>query len=499
MRIVFVYPRWTSDCGFSAYFARRALYPPLNLALLAALAQRKGHQAFIIDAEGENIGMDKIIDKLRVLRPDAVACTGMTPFYYLSEQLCQLVKKEMPWVKTIIGGQHITIMKEKAFSDCFDYAFIGECETSFGSFLTRLECHQEFTDLKGILYRRPDIKYTGQCEYVKDLNDLPIPARELLPWKKYKLGTLKGRLNFTAIQSIRGCPWKCIFCHSAALNASLIRKRDPNKIVDEMEFVSSTMGTKHFVFLDDVLTVDRKHIKEICYGIITRGLDITFEGGTRANLVDEKLVKLMKKAGLVRIGMGLETVDSDLRDIMGKKVPLHYYSRANKILNDYDVEATNSIMFGLPGETPETIRKTLDFLKHDKNVKQANVAIAMPYPGTKFFEMAKHGEHGMDLLTEDFSKYRRYGSAVSSINGMSPQDLLDFQNEGFVSVYSSPWRWKAMIRKNGVIGGLLMLVRVFRLLLKKVVKNDNNRLEEQGGELQRDQVGERQEAVRADC
>ena len=471
MKIVFVYPRWTQSYGFSSYFARRALYPPLNLALLAALAKEDGHEVFIIDAEGENIGINKVVEKIKKISPDAVACTGMSAFFYITEELCREVKKELAGVPIIIGGQHITIMKEKAFSDCFDYAFIGECEKAFVPFLKKLQEGKDISSIKGMLYRyKGEVKDTGACEYLEDLDSLPIPLRELLPYKKYKLGTLKGRLNFTAIQTIRGCPWKCIFCHSKELNSSYIRKRNPELVLKEIEHVISTIGIKHFVFLDDVLTVDKRHIRAICHGIIERKMNITFEGGTRANLLDEDLVKLMKEAGLIRIGMGLETVDSDLRDLMGKKVPLRSYSQANKLLNDYDIEATNSIMFGLPGETPETIRKTLDFLSKDRNVKQANVAIAMPYPGTRFHEMAKNGEHGMKLLTEDLSKYRRYGSAVTSINGMTPQDLLDFQNEGFVSVYSSPWRWKAMIRKNGIIGGLLMIIRVFKLLLKKAVK-----------------------------
>ena len=101
--------------------------------------------------------------------------------------------------------------------------------------------------------------------------------------------------------------------------------------------------------------------------------------------------------------------------------------------------------------------------------KQANFAIAIPYPGTEFHEMAKKGDGGVKLMTEDFSEYRRYGTAVTEVSGLTQKDLIELQNDGFVSIYSAPWRWKPMLRKHGIIGGLLMLLRVLRLTIRRAV------------------------------
>ena len=92
--------------------------------------------------------------------------------------------------------------------------------------------------------------------------------------------------------------------------------------------------------------------------------------------------------------------------------------------------------------------KTLNFLKGAREVKQANFAIAVPYPGTVFHEMASSGKDGIELLTEDFTEYKRYGHAVTNVGSLSSQDLLRLQNEGFVSIYSKPDRWKSVIKKN---------------------------------------------------
>ena len=154
---------------------------------------------------------------------------------------------------------------------------------------------------------------------------------------------------------------------------------------------------------------------------------------------------------------------------MKKEVPLECYSEANAILNKHKVEATNSVMIGLPGESRENVRKTLDFLKKDKNVRQANFAIAVPYPGTEFHEIAQSGQHGVELLTEDFSEYRRYGTGVTNVNGLTSEDLKQLQNEGFLSVYSRYWRWWPVVRKNGVMGLVMTFARVINLLGAKAM------------------------------
>ena len=182
------------------------------------------------------------------------------------------------------------------------------------------------------------------------------------------------------------------------------------------------------------------------------------------------MIELMSKAGLIRMSFGLETVDSEMRKTMKKQVPLKYYSEANRILNKYNIEATNSVMIGLPGETRENVQQTLDYLKNDSEVKMANFAIAIPYPGTEFYGMASSGHSGIDLISDDFSEYKRYGSAVTNVGDLSAQDLIDLQNEGFVSIYSKPNRWKSVIKKNGWFGGMLMLLRVLKLILNKKFK-----------------------------
>lgn len=489
MKILLIYPQWTGGYGVFGHFARRqSCFPPINLALLAATAEQQGHEVKIIDAEVNNICEEIVVQMTLAANPEVVGLSCYSPFFHLNTSLAQKLKDAGCKAKILVGGPHITIMKEKALVPQFDYLFVGDAEESFIKFLAVYQKGGDLSEVGGIIFRRSDGHiYAGQAKWIEasvkitgatrsqlpehPLDKLPFPARHLLPMNKYRMGTMHGRMHFTTIQTLRGCPWHCIFCASEALNTTRMLTRSAKSVVEEIKKVVADFPfLTHFYFVDEVLTLWEEHILEVSDRIIAEGLKITFEGATRANLVNSKQIEKMAKAGLVRLAFGLETVDAEMRQTMRKQVKLEDYTKANQICESWGVEALNSVMIGLPGETRETIKKTLDFLRQAREVKQANFAIAVPYPGTEFSDMAIAGAHGMELVSKDFSEYLRYGSAVTKVGDLTPQDLIDLQNEGFVSIYSAPWRWKSMLRKHGIMGFILLMLRVARLWKNKIFK-----------------------------
>ncbi len=421
MKILLIFPKWTGEYGILGYFAKKAsVWPPLNLAYLAAIAENRGHEVKIIDGEAENMPISEMIRHVAAFEPDIIGLTATTPFFHVVVELAKSLKQNFREIPIVIGGAHISILREKAFGPFFDYAFIGEAEESWPLFLEQYEKRGDISEIKGILYRdKNETKFTGAAAPITDVDSIPFPARHLLKTDNYNIGTLQGGKNFTTIMTTRGCPFKCIFC-STKVFGKRIRKRSPRLVVDEMISVISKFNIKHFIILDDTLTLDKNHIVELCDIIESEKLDITLDGSTRANLVDEEIISRLAKVGLIRLSFGLESVDSNIRKIIRKEVPLESYGTANRLTNKYNIETLNSCMIGLPGETVDTIRKTLFFLRQSREIKQANLSIAIPYPGTELYEMAKKGEHGLKLATDDFSKFRRYGSAVMSVGDLSP-------------------------------------------------------------------------------
>jgi len=464
MKINLLYPLWTEEYGEISHFAKKAgKWPPLNLAYLAAIAEKKGHEVNIIDGEAQGLSIEQIVNRVNEFSPDLIGITGTTPFFHISVNLAKELKKRFH-VPIAIGGPHVTVINE-VFEDCFDYAFIGEAEKSWENFLNVYEKGRDISQVGGILYRdKGEVKSTGPAEPIGDIDDLPIPSRHLLKSENYNIGTLQGTKRFTSIMTMRGCPFKCIFCSTRVFGKDT-RKRSPEKVIQEIKECQDKYEIEHFTFLDDTLTLNKQHTLDICNLLIKENLGITWEGSTRANLIDEELVNKMAKSGLIRLSFGLESVDVNIRRIINKKVPLESYIEANRLTNKYGIETLNSCIIGLPGETVDTIRKTLRFLRESKEIQQANISIAVPYPGTELYEMAKNQKHHLRLTTNDFSNFRRYNAAVMQVGDLSPQDLIEIQNEAFASIYIfAPWRWDPMIKKSGLEGAELTVARLMKCI-----------------------------------
>ncbi|HOO77054.1 MAG TPA: radical SAM protein [bacterium] len=469
MKILLLYPQWTINYGIPGHFARKAsTWPPLNLAYLAAIAEKAGHAVRIIDGQVEGKTPEDIIRETEEFSPDLIGMTATTTFFHIVADLASQLKKRFPEIPLVVGGPHITMLKDEAFLPCFDYGFVGEADASWPEFLRSYQEGGDLSRVKGILCRTPEgIAYTGPASPVEDVDSIPFPARHLLRSDLYRIGTLQGTKPFATVMTTRGCPFKCIFCSTEVFGAR-VRKRSPAAVVAEMRAIMEEFGITHFIFLDDTLTLDREHILEICRLITEQGLKVTLDGSTRANLVDEELVAALARAGMIRISFGLESVNPRIRRIMRKEVPLESYTVANRLTNKYGIETLNSCMIGLPGETVETIRETMRFLRESREIKQANLSIAVPYPGTELYRMAKEGEHGLKLVTGDFSKFKRYGSAVMQVGDLSPEDLISLQNDAFVSIYLAPWRIVPMIRKSGWFGLVLMFLRLYRSAKRRI-------------------------------
>ena len=469
MRVVLLFPQWTQTYGIFGYFARRhSGRPPLGLAYLAAVAERAGHEVRIIDGQREGLGPRELARKALAERPDIVGITAASPFWDTAREIAAQVKalaREMPLA---VGGPHITILEEQAFDPVFDYGFVGEADQSWPEFLNRLEAGRAFEDIKGILFRENGVvRFTGMPDPV-DIEALPFPARHLLS-SDYWIGTPKGRKRLATIMWSRGCPFRCAFCATSLLGKR-VRKRSPESVIEEMASVVCDFKERHFLFEDDNLTLDRAWMLRFCDLLERCRLPLTFEGCTRADLLDEELVKRMAGVGLVRLMLGLESADPEIRRIIKKDIPLACHAEANALCARHGVETLNFVMLGLPGETRETVKRTLDYLRGAHDIGEVTFSIATPYPGTELLEMAGRGEYGLRLMTEDWSKYRRYGSAVMAVNDLSPGDLVRLQNDGLASIYLAPWRWRPMWRKMGLLGVLLTLFRLILYLGHKLTR-----------------------------
>ncbi|MFH0753223.1 MAG: radical SAM protein [Candidatus Omnitrophota bacterium] len=455
MKIAFVHPNWIDGLGaFSKIAKKRSPAPNMGTLYLAAIAEHLGHQVRMFDCDVDDLSVQNVAFLLAKEGYEIVGITATSPIFHKAEELARLLKESGCKIKVLIGGTHINIFKKDVFSDCFDYGFFGESERNFEQFLKILERGDlDFSTMKGFIYRdHGQVVQTVAGEMITDLDSLPFPAVHLLNLDHY-ISTFGRKYKPKRVISIvptRGCPFKCVFCSEARLNNKL-RCRSPKNVVDEMEHWHKTLGVSHFWFAESNITLVRERIEGICHEIIRRKLNITFEGATRADLVDEKLFRLMKSAGLIRISYGLETGSPRIMKIIRKEESLEDIRRAIQLSDSLDIETNVSAMIGLPGDTRESVNETINFIRDTPGILYTTFGIANPYPGSEMYDWALVGKHGFQLIEKEYSQYSRYERSPVKVNDLGPEDLLRLQRIGLLKIHLKPRRMIAAIRMIGFV------------------------------------------------
>lgn len=379
----------------------QGIYPPLGLAYIAAVLRQHGHEASIIDSQALNLTTEELRSKVENYHPDVVGVTCMVSTFKGALEVARLTKNIDTDIKTVLGGPHLfSFPKETLSYDYVDFGVAGEGEIIMPELLLALEGKKRFETIDGLAYKENGtIKYTPAVRYVKDLDSLPFPARELLPNHKYF--SILADQPFTTMISSRGCPFKCGYCSKKPLDTHM-RYRSIKNVVDEIEYCLEKWNFRTIWFYDDTFTVNRKRTVEFCKEVIDRGLKFKWETPTRVDRVDLELLKLMKKAGCRRLRYGVESGSQRILDKMVKDITLNDARNAIQWSKKAGIESFCFYMVGYPGEGEEEIKKTIDFsIELDSN--WAMFSNVTPYPFTELHSMAvKEG------LLKDEEYWKKY-------------------------------------------------------------------------------------------
>jgi radical SAM superfamily enzyme YgiQ (UPF0313 family) len=279
--------------------------------------------------------------------------------------------------------------------------------------------------------------------------------------------------KYVSIMMTRGCPFKCSFCSESSAvkhggDALQVRFRSPENIIKEIEFHYRTHDIRHFFFMDSNITLRKRHIVEVCERLIELNLPITFEGWTRANLINDELVALMAKAGMIRMSIGVESGDPEIMKIIKKEVSLDEIRNAFRLIDKYGIEPACSAMLGNPGETKKDVYRTIEFINSIPEVLYTNFSISNPYPGTEMLKWAHEGKHGLRLIHDDLSMYTRYDDSPIEVNDLSAKDLVWLQTYGLIRLHLRPKRLVSAIRMIGFWTLLPTVTRMFFKLFRKL-------------------------------
>jgi radical SAM superfamily enzyme YgiQ (UPF0313 family) len=362
----------------------------------------------------------------------------------------KLAKRIQPATVIVVGGPHATVMPEETISAVpeIDILVVGEGE----EVLPKILKGEKLRDIPNLFYRDGGvIKSTPRQMPAFHLDTLPFPALEMLPMEKYigswfQVEPYRG----TSIITSRGCPYVCTFFQPTLryIFGDKIRQRTPQNVIDELKQLKQKFGIEAFMFQDDTFNCNELWVEEFCRLMIEQQVGLMWGCNVRANLAKEAQLAMMKKAGLRKINIGLESASQRILDeIYNKKITLEQARGAIAAAKRVGLEVQGYFILGAPTETEDEIKKTINYAVN-LDIDTATFSICTPLPKTYLYENTKDSI----VSGSEFDYYRksifRQGVALN-------QNFLDYyRRRAILSFYLHPRRVLKMIKLAFTRGGL---------------------------------------------
>ena len=391
-------------------------YPPLGLAYMAAMLEKKGHRVKIIDcfAEGLHIKQqsgqkikiglkdESILIQVREFFPDIVGISNnFTTFYKDASNLAALIKTNFPEVLLVGGGNHITQEHETIMAEAhFDIIVRGEGEYPMLEMVDHLERKKSFSGIKGLVWRDKDgaVKVNEMRNPPEDLDAIPFPAYHLLKMNLYIHQKTRNFAYCMAypvghVMTSRGCYYSCTFC-STVKHFKTFRIRSPENVLDEMEFLMQNYGIKEFHFHDDSYLCDPQRAMAISEGMIKRGLKIFWQASQGVTVwgLKKEMLPILKKSGMYRLGLPIETGSQKTLKLIKKPVKLEKTLEIIKECNRIGIYTHGNFIIGFPYETQEDIKMTADYI-NKSNLDFVKLLICQPLAGAELYSI--YNEEGL--------------------------------------------------------------------------------------------------------
>lgn len=419
---------------------------PLGIASIAAVLEREGIEVKIIDQVAAKMSNVKLLNEIKYYSPDVVGFSCLTSVITNVRMLIKEIRKFSD-VNVVLGNIHPTIFAEELLKEkTADIIIRGEGEITTLELIKSIQKKSSLHGVKGISFREDNsIFHNLDRPLIGDLNKLPYPAWHLFELNYYRESPMLaiGNEPILAISGSRGCVYRCSFCAQDKMYPTL-RYRDCEAIIKEMEHMYDRFNVRNFGFMDANFPFSIDFGLKFCNKLIASGLHKKFRWGTetRIDLVNEELLVLMKKAGVHLIAFGFETGNKEIMDSTNKKMSSERAEEIMKTVKRLKIYTLGLFILGLPGETRETCEDTIRFAKRlDCDISKFNIAI--PYPGSRFFEEFYNNKNKDCLLEpEKFTPWYdwsdRGGKPVYVPEGMTAAELIGLQRKATFKSYVKP-------------------------------------------------------------
>lgn len=392
MKVAFVIPP-------SKFLLNEYVYPSLGILYVAAAARRAGYDAFCVIP-----GIDELDNTIDA---DVVCVTGTTPQF---DGMVDVAKANRG-KRLIAGGPHASADPKSLIEAGYDTVVIGEGEEAI---VEALEGR------KGIF----------ASNRIKTLDELDWPARDLIPMERYAYD-LQGHRS-TYIMANRGCSWKCGFC-SKPWDKDKVTRRTVDSVVEEAVYLRDKLGFTGIMFFDDVFTMNIKWLTEFCEKIKPTGL--VWRCFLRADTAKYDKMKMMKDAGCIEVGVGVESGSNKILKNINKGETVEANTMAREICRQVGIRFKSFFIVGLPGETYETVQETKQWII-DNQPEGYSLFVFVPLPGAPIYEAIKRGSTEYDYVLDILDYKHRYWGGIMTdqispghTSELSRHEIVRLRNE----------------------------------------------------------------------
>lgn len=449
----------------SQYVSREStpILPPLGLAYIAAVLRRAGIDVQILDMNALNLSLRDLLNNIKRFNSSIVGFTAVTPAINLVKKFANAIKEEFTGTMVVIGGPHASTLPDETLNDSnIDVVVRGEGETT----MLELAEGRSLASILGISYKTGKLRQHNPDRLpIRNLDELPFPARDLLPNERYWTPGIK-RKPFATILTSRGCPHHCNFCQHSVFGYTW-RPRSPQNVLSEIDSLVVNYKVKEIDIVDDGFTLDVNRAMKICELLIQRGYNLIWRcsNGIRVDRITKELLNKMWEAGCRSIAFGVETGDEMILRRIRKGITLEQVKKAFTQCKQIGIETTAFFIVGNVGDNERSIRKTIEFAK-TLDADYYHFGVLVPLPGTEAYEYIK--QHGR-FLTFDWEKYGQFEEPVFECEHCTKEFMVDAQRRIYREVYFRPCyimkrliKTRTLTEVNNLIKGSIAFFRFYK-------------------------------------
>ncbi|MHA1380050.1 MAG: B12-binding domain-containing radical SAM protein [Candidatus Helarchaeota archaeon] len=420
MKVLLIYPPVQASPNIRRFFR------PPPLAFLQLSAMIPDHKTEILDLNtNSRINLNEL--KKKISKFDIIGVNCNSNMVKIALNICRIAKRS--GIQTVIGGYHPTLNPDMIKNPVIDFIVRGEGEYTFKELIDGVEPKR----ILGLSYKDNHggngVHHNKQRPLISNLNDLPLPRRDLINYSGYNYLLIP----LDMMETSRGCPFNCNFCCVAKFYNRTWRKKSAMRVIKELYTVPKSQ--KLVFFVDDNFTNNPNRVKELCKKIREYGLHHRFMFVCQARVDDlaknPEMIQIMAQTGFISFFIGIESIHQKSLDIIGKRITVNQIKKAVKYCHDNGIIVIGSIIIGNIGETKEDVLKNFKLMKKLKiNFILTNPLI--PYYGTQLWEQAvKNGWIEKDFDWENWKN----SAPIMNTPDLSIEEIQRLQDSAYKRFY----------------------------------------------------------------